>query len=139
VRLFASRRQTEERLVWSRDLRFIHRLAARVPRGRELELETGSCFIAPADALTDALTAEVAGDAHGAEYGLVGVDPLLAVSDRYVVAVAAAVQLSGLADRIAMAQTTQAIQTKTLDYFFSLKNNHEVHFQPIVELATGRL
>ena len=38
-----------------------------------------------------------------------------------------------------MAQTTQAIQTKTLDYFFSLKNNHSVHFQPIVELATGQL
>jgi EAL domain-containing protein (putative c-di-GMP-specific phosphodiesterase class I) len=56
-----------------------------------------------------------------------------------VVAVASAVQLSGIADRIGMAQTTQAIQAKTLDYFFSLKNNHEVHFQPIVELATGHL
>jgi len=47
--------------------------------------------------------------------------------------------VSGIADRIGMAQTTQAIQTKTLDYFFSLRNNHEVHFQPIVELTTGLL
>src|SRR4029079_13973145 len=61
------------------------------------------------------------------------------ITDRYVVALSAAVQVSGLADRIGMAQTTQAIQNKTLDYFFSLKNNHEVHFQPIVELASGKL
>jgi EAL domain-containing protein (putative c-di-GMP-specific phosphodiesterase class I) len=85
------------------------------------------------------VTAEVSGSSHGAEYGLVTVDPKLPVSDRYVVALASAVQASGLADRIGMAQSTQAIQTKTLDYFFSLKNNHQVHFQPIVELASGRL
>ena len=37
-------------------------------------------------------------------------------------ALSAAVQPSGLADRIGMAQTTQVVQTKTLDYFFSLRN-----------------
>jgi EAL domain-containing protein (putative c-di-GMP-specific phosphodiesterase class I) len=44
-----------------------------------------------------------------------------------------------LADRIGMAQTTQIVQTKTLDYFFSLRTLHGVAFQPIVELATGEL
>jgi EAL domain-containing protein (putative c-di-GMP-specific phosphodiesterase class I) len=138
VRLFA-RHQAEERLIWSRDVRFIHRLAARVPSGRQLELETGSCLIGPADELTDALSGEIASESNDAEYGLVTVDAQIALSDRYVSALSAAVQVSGLADRIGMAQTTQAIQTKTLDYFFSLKNNHEVHFQPIVELASGKL
>jgi EAL domain-containing protein (putative c-di-GMP-specific phosphodiesterase class I) len=56
-----------------------------------------------------------------------------------VVALSAAVQLSGLAERIGMAQTTQVVQTKMLDYFFSLKNKHDVFFQPIVALRTGEL
>jgi EAL domain-containing protein (putative c-di-GMP-specific phosphodiesterase class I) len=139
VRLFTGRQPTEERLIWSRDVRFIHKLADRVPGGRQVELETGSCLIASGADLTDALTAEVARDSHGAEFGLVSIDQTLPIAYRYLVALSAAVQVSGLADRIGMAQTTQAIQTKTLDYFFSLKNNHDVHFQPIVELATGRL
>ena len=50
----------------------------------------------------------------------------------------AAVQLSGLADRIGMAQSTQVVQTKMLDYFFSLRKLHTFAFQPIVTLATGR-
>jgi EAL domain-containing protein (putative c-di-GMP-specific phosphodiesterase class I) len=139
LRLLNLSRVTEERLLWSRDIRFVHKLAVRVPTARQLELDSGSCLIAPAADLTDAVTAEVSGSSHGAEYGLVTVDAKLPVSDRYVVALASAVQASGLADRIGMAQSTQAIQTKTLDYFFSLKNNHLVHFQPIVELASGRL
>ncbi len=51
----------------------------------------------------------------------------------------AAVQLSGLADRIGMAQSTQVVQTKMLDYFFSLRKLHTFAFQPIVTLATGEL
>ena len=139
MRLLNLSRPTEERLLWSRDIRFVHKLAVRVPSARQLELDSGSCLIAPAADLTDAVTAEVSGTSHGAEYGMVTVDPKLPLSDRYVVALASAVQASGLADRIGMAQSTHAIQTKTLDYFFSLKNNHQVHFQPIVELASGRL
>ncbi len=139
MRLFSGRNQSEERLIWSRDVRFIHTLAARVPNGRQIELEAGSCLIGPGHELTDAVTGDVARASHGAEFGLVNVDQSLPIAYRYVVALSSAVQVSGLADRIGMAQTTQAIQTKTLDYFFSLKNNHEVHFQPIVELATGRL
>jgi EAL domain-containing protein (putative c-di-GMP-specific phosphodiesterase class I) len=139
LRLLNLSRITEERLLWSRDIRFVHKLAVRVPSARQLELDSGSCLIAPAGDLTDAVTAEVSDASHGAEYGLVTVDPRLPVSDRYVVALASAVQASGLADRIGMAQSTHAIQTKTLDYFFSLRNNHQVHFQPIVELASGHL
>ena len=139
MRLFTPRQHSEERLIWSRDLRFIHALASRVPNGLQIELEAGSCLIARDIELTDAVTHEVATASHGAEYGLVTVDQTLPVAYRYVVALSSAVQVSGLADRIGMAQTTQAIQTKTLDYFFSLKNNHSVHFQPIVELATGQL
>ena len=37
-----------------------------------------------------------------------------------------------------MAQSTQAVQTKMLDYFFSLRKP-TVAFQPIVELPSGRL
>ena len=51
----------------------------------------------------------------------------------------AAVQLSGLAERIGMAQSTQVVQTKMLDYFFSLRKLHSFAFQPIVTLATGEL
>jgi EAL domain-containing protein (putative c-di-GMP-specific phosphodiesterase class I) len=139
LRFLPFSRAPEERLVWSRDIRFVHKLSARVPNGRQLELDSGSCLIGPASELTDALAAETAAASHGAEYGLVIVDARLPIADRYVVAVASAVQVSGLAERIGMAQSTHAIQTKTLDYFFSLRNNHEVLFQPIVELGSGRV
>lgn len=59
--------------------------------------------------------------------------------ERHLAAMSAAVQLSGLADRIGMAPSTQVVQTKTLDYFFNLRNVHQVAFQPIVELASGSL
>ena len=39
-----------------------------------------------------------------------------------------------------MAQSTQVVQTKTLDYFFSRHDTAtSSQFQPIVELATGQL
>jgi EAL domain-containing protein (putative c-di-GMP-specific phosphodiesterase class I) len=38
-----------------------------------------------------------------------------------------------------MAQSTQVVQTKMLDYFFSLRKLHGIAFQPIVELSTGAL
>jgi len=133
------RRREDERLLWSRDVRFTNRLARLIPGARVLELESGTVVIGPSSLLTDALAADIAGGPHPAEYGLVAVDDSLAERDRYLVAMSAAVQLSGLAERIGMAQTTQVVQTKMLDYFFSLKNTHDVHFQPIVELATGEL
>jgi EAL domain-containing protein (putative c-di-GMP-specific phosphodiesterase class I) len=140
VRFFPLRgRGPEEQLLWSRDIRFVHRLAAVVRDARILELDTGSVLIAPRGALTEANAAEIAGAVNAPEYGLVTVDVSLPESDRYLIAMSAAVQLSGLADRIGMAQSTQAVQTKMLDYFFSLRTLHGTAFQPIVELPSGRL
>jgi len=137
--LSSSQRTANERLLWSRDVRFVHRLAAIVEGGRLLELETGTVLIAPADALTETAAAEVAEAANGPDYGLVPVDDALPERDRYLVAMSAAVQLSGLAERIGMARSTQVVQTKMLDYFFSLRKLHRIAYQPIVRLATGKL
>ena len=140
--LRATRRQADERLLWSRDIRFVHRLAARLPEAHVLELDSGTVLIASAERLTDAAAADVAassGSEHPPEYGLVPLDATLPERDRYLTAMSSAVQVSGLAERIGMAQSTQVIQTKMLDYFFSLRKLHHVAFQPIVELATGDL
>jgi len=141
VRFFQSQRRPsgEERLLWARDIRFAHRVVETLPDARVLELDSGIAIIAPADELTESLAADIARGVRSPEYGLVTVDASLPESDRYVVGLAAAVQLSGLADRIGMAESTQVVQTKTLDYFFNLRNRHAVRFQPIVELATGEL
>ena len=132
-------RNSSERLLWSRDIRFVRRLAARVQDGRLLELETGVVLIGPSATLTDRLAAQVADTASGPDYGLVALDETLPERDRYLVGMSAAVQLSGLAERIGMAQSTQVVQTKMLDYFFSLRKLHNVAFQPIVRIETGEL
>jgi EAL domain-containing protein (putative c-di-GMP-specific phosphodiesterase class I) len=110
-----------------------------VPAGRALELDSGALFIAPEGALTDQIAAELAAANRGPEYGMVTVDPRLPLGDRYVVAMSAAVQMSGIAERVGMGQTVQTVQTKALDYFFACRNLHGVEYQPIVELATGRI
>ena len=124
--------------MWSRDIRFVRWLAAEVEGSRVLELDSGAVLIAAASGLTDAIADDVAEDAD-TEYGLVTVDATLPEADRYLMALSSAVQLSGLADRIGMSQTTKVVQTKTLDYFFSLRTLHGVAFQPIVELEDGAL
>lgn len=139
VKFLATRRHSDEQLLWSRDIRFVRRLASALHDARILELDTGSVLIAPRDALTESMAAEIAGTVNAPEYGLVAVDASVPESDRYLVAMSAAVQLSGLADRIGMAQSTQAVQTKMLDYFFSLRTLHGTAFQPIVELPSGHL
>jgi EAL domain-containing protein (putative c-di-GMP-specific phosphodiesterase class I) len=136
------RRSRPERLLWSRDIRFVHRLVARAPGARVLELESGMVLVAPAYLLTEGLVDEVAKASvttSEPEYGLVTVDASLQERDRYVIAMSAAVQVSGLADRIGMAPSTQVVQTKMLDYFFSLRKLHGIAFQPIVSLEGGRL
>jgi len=140
VRFFApATHHVGERLLWSRDTRFVARLHETVPGSRIVELESGSCLIAASDLLTERAADEVARASSDPEYGLVAVDSRLPEADRYITALSGAVQISGLADRVGMAQSTQIVQTKTLDYFFNLRNNHQVFFQPIVELATGAL
>ena len=140
VRLFSGpRRSADERLLWSRDIRFVHRLAQAVPGARALELDSGAVLIAAAAELTEILADRVAAEWHDAQYGMATVDSRLPEADRYLTALSEAVQLSGLADRIGMAQTTQAVQGKTLEYFFSLRKLHGVAFQPIVDLTSGEL
>lgn len=138
MRLFTSqRRQEDERLLWTRDVRFANRLASAIPTARLMELEAGVCIIAPATALTDGHVAEIARRARQPDYGIVAVDASLPERERYLRAFSSAVQLSTIADRIGMAQTTQVAQTKVLDHFFILRRRHGVHFQPIVDLSTG--
>jgi EAL domain-containing protein (putative c-di-GMP-specific phosphodiesterase class I) len=139
VRFFSSPRTGDERLLWSRDIRFAHLLAEEVHGARVLELDSGIVVIGPASELTESLAAEIAAENHSPGYGIVALDANLPEGERHLAALSAAVQLSGLADRIGMAQSTAAVQTKTLDYFFNLRNVHQVAFQPIVELATGEI
>ena len=134
-----SKRRADERLLWSRDIRFVHRLADVVPGARVLELDSGAVLIAAAGDLTELVADRVAAETRDAQYGVATVDAGLPDADRYLTALSEAVQVSGLADRIGMARTTQVVQTKTLDLFFSLRTLHGVAYQPIVELATGEL
>jgi EAL domain-containing protein (putative c-di-GMP-specific phosphodiesterase class I) len=140
MRFFSAPRATEDqRLLWSRDIRFANRLAQAIDGARVMELESGTVLIGPASELTDALAAEVAELVKSPAYGLVSLDASLPEGERHIAALSEAVLLSGLADRIGMAQSTHVVQTKTLDYFFNLRNVHQVAFQPIIELATGAL
>ncbi len=140
MRLFANpRRQLEERLLWSRDIRFVHWLASVAPGSRVLELDSGAVLIGPASVLTESLAREVAEEAGVAHFGLTTIEAGLPEADRYLTALSAAVQVSGLADRIGMSPSTQVVQTKMLDYFFSLRRLHRIAFQPIVDLRTGEL
>jgi EAL domain-containing protein (putative c-di-GMP-specific phosphodiesterase class I) len=137
VRLFGTqRRLEEERLLWTRDIRFAHRVARSLAGAQSLELEAGVCVIAPASSMTDHAVAMIARQARDPDYGIVPIDGRLPEGERYLRAFSAAVQLSTIADRIGMAQTTQVAQMKVLDHFFVLRNRHAVHYQPIVELAT---
>ena len=140
MRLFQpSRRSSEERLLWSRDIRFVNRLATELPGARVLELDSGTVLIAPSDVLTDAVAQEVADQVSDPDYGIVAIDHDLPERDRYLFALSAAVQASGLADRIGMGQSPQLVQSRMLDYFFSLRKLHTVAFQPIVRLSDGEL
>jgi EAL domain-containing protein (putative c-di-GMP-specific phosphodiesterase class I) len=135
----AKRAEGDDRLLWSRDIRFARRLALAVPNGRVFELDAGIVVIGPAEELTDARASQVAAAVHSPAYGLVTLDASLPEGERHLMALSAAVQQSGLAERIGMAQTGQLMQTKMLDYFFTLRNVHGIAYQPIVELATGEL
>ena len=135
----AKRETDDERLLWSRDIRFAHRLLLALPECRSYELDSGIVVIGPADDLTDSRAAEIAATVRSPAYCLVTLDPDMPEGERHLVALSAAVQQSGLAERIGMAQSSQMMQSKMLDYFFTLKNGHGLAYQPIVELTTGHL
>jgi EAL domain-containing protein (putative c-di-GMP-specific phosphodiesterase class I) len=137
MRFLSSHRRPAETLLWSRDIRFVRRLAEGLKTGHTLELESGMCLIAPARVLTEARAAEVARASRAPVYGVAAVDGSIPVGDRYLVALASAVQVSGIADRVGMGGSIQVAQTKMLDLFFRLR--HGVMFQPIVDLGSGRV
>ena len=112
MRFFTGPRHPAESLLWSRDVRFIYRLAQAVSGGRLLELESGMCIIAPASELTDVRASAIARESHSPEYGLVQVDESILEADRYLVALGAAVQQSGIADRIGMGRSLAVAQTQ---------------------------
>ena len=129
----------DDRLLWSRDVRFAHRLLDALPGCRSYELDAGIVVIGPAAELTDSRAAEIAIAVRSPAYGLVSLDPALPEGERHLMALSSAVQQSGLAERIGMAQSSQMMQSKMLDYFFTLKNVHAVAYQPIVDLVSGDL
>lgn len=134
MRLVRTRQGAVERLLWSRDSRLVARTAHKVPRARVIELaDSGWCVLAQSNELTESLMVEIA---QTSAYGLADVDPSLPVAERYVVALGHAVQISGLGDRIGMDESPEIAKRKVLDYFFALKENHHVEFQPIVDLRT---
>ncbi len=132
MRLFKGHHEAVERLLWARDSRLVSRLAQSLPSARVLELaDSGWCVIADAEELDEGLVARLG---QGVSYGLTDVDPRLSPADRYVVALGVAV--SGMGDRIGLAETPEIAKRKVLDYFFALRENHRVEFQPIVDLRT---
>jgi EAL domain-containing protein (putative c-di-GMP-specific phosphodiesterase class I) len=136
MRFLTSHRRPAESLLWSRDTRFVRRLADSLKAGHLLELESGMCLIAPATVLTESRAGDIARANRSPVFGLAAVDGSIPAADRYLVALASAVQASGIADRIGMGASVQVAQTKLLDLFFRL--SHRVMFQPIVDLGTGR-
>jgi EAL domain-containing protein (putative c-di-GMP-specific phosphodiesterase class I) len=134
VRFSRARLGAVERILWTRDYRLITRLAQGLPHARIIELaDSGWCVIGGATELTEAIVLPLA---QIAAYGLADVDPALPAAERYVVALGNALQISGLGERIGMDETPEIAKRKVLDYFFALKANHHVEFQPIVDLRT---
>jgi EAL domain-containing protein (putative c-di-GMP-specific phosphodiesterase class I) len=123
-----------ERLLWSRDSRLVSRIAQELPQARIIALaDSGWCVIGRAAELTETFLGSLN---QPSQFGLADVDPSLPVAEQYVVALGSAVQVSGLGDRIGMDETPEIAKRKVLDYFFALKANHHVEFQPIVDLKT---
>jgi EAL domain-containing protein (putative c-di-GMP-specific phosphodiesterase class I) len=134
MRFSHARQGAVERLLWSRDSRFISRVAQSLPQARVIAVaDSGWCVL---DGVSELTESRVRPLAMASTYGLVDVDPALPASERYVVALGNAVQVSGMGDRIGMDETPEAISRRILDYFFALKENHHVEFQPIVDLRT---
>jgi EAL domain-containing protein (putative c-di-GMP-specific phosphodiesterase class I) len=134
VRFGRARLGAVEHLLWSRDSRLVSRISQLLPNARIIELaNSGWCVLGDAIELTQEVVLPLA---HTAAYGLAEVDPMMPASERYVVALGNAVQASGLGDRIGMDETPEIAKRKVLDYFFALKANHHVEFQPIVDLRT---
>ncbi len=134
MRFVHARQGGVERLLWSRDSRLVSRIAQKLPQARIIELaDSGWCVLARAGELTEKVVLQLA---QTSAYGLAEVDSSLPAAERYVVALGNAVHISGLGDRIGLDETPEIAKNRVLDYFFALKDNHHVEFQPIVDLGT---
>jgi len=134
VRFVRPGRGTPERLLWSRDSLLVTRLAQHLPRARIVELaDSGWCVTASAADLSDELAASLA---PASSFGLAEVDPAEPAAVRYVSALGRAVHISGVDRGLDHDETPEMAKRRVLDYFFAVKGDHHVEFQPIVELHT---
>src|SRR4051794_41932556 len=82
VRFFSSQRQhDDERLLWSRDIRYANRVAESIPDAHVLELESGTAVIAPASALTQSPAPEIAPGAPNPAHRPRSIHPALPPQD----------------------------------------------------------
>ena len=130
---FFGKRKLEERLLWSRDERFVQQVSRLAKEGRFTSVAAGAVLIGPADQLTDELVSTQAG---GVAFGLVELDGALPPEQRYVSGLAEAVQQSGIADRVGMIKSPVSAHHKMMDLFLLHQESLEIYYQPIVSLKT---
>ncbi|HEY7941576.1 MAG TPA: EAL domain-containing protein [Candidatus Limnocylindrales bacterium] len=127
--------RNEERLLWSRDERFVARVAAGAPGATHLVLASGAVIIGSGEAMTDAVVAAMAGPT---DYGLIALDMQLPPVERYLTGLADAVQQSGIADRVGMLTSPVTAYHKVMDAFLALGRRDAIGivYQPLVSLET---
>ena len=127
--------RTEERLLWSRDERFVARVAAGAPGATHLVLASGAVIIGSGEAMTDAVVAAMAGPT---DYGLIALDMQSPPVERYLTGLADAVQQSGIADRVGMLTSPVTAYHKVMDAFLALGRRDAIGivYQPLVSLET---
>ena len=125
----------EERLLWSRDGTLVMRLARHLPKARIVELDDSGWCVLGGEELSDELVAALA---PAAIFGIAEVDPLEPPSVRHIAALGRAVAASGHDCGLGVEETPELATRRLLDYFFTLRGDHQVAFQPIVDLRTMR-
>ncbi|MGZ3588938.1 MAG: EAL domain-containing protein [Candidatus Limnocylindrales bacterium] len=127
--------QGEERLLWSRDERFVAQVALRVPHGLHVVIASGAVLIGTGEEMADAVVAALAGPT---DYGLIALDPRLPAVERYLTGLGDAVQQSGIADRVGMLTSPVAAYHKVMDAFLALGRRDAITilYQPVVSLAS---
>ncbi len=125
--------RTEERLLWSRDERFVAHVAEHVPNGLHVVIASGAVLIGSGEGMSDAVISSMSGSI---DYGLVLLDPDLPSEERYLVGLGDAVLQSGIADRIGMLTSPVAGYHKVLDAFLARREVVQVLYQPLVSLET---
>jgi len=127
--------QGEERLLWSRDERFVAQVATRVPHGTHIVIASGAVLIGTGDEMADAVVSALAGPV---DYGLIALDPLMPPVERYLTGLADAVQQSGIAYRVGMLTSPISAYHKVMDAFLALGRRDAIAilYQPVVSLST---